>query len=400
MTRPVNRFLLAAVLVAGASALPACSSADGKSVEADATSAATAVSVAAVPAVEQPITRFIRATGSLTAEDQAAVAAEIAGRIVSTPVERGTPVAEGAVLVRVSATEADAQAKEAEANAAQIEARLGIESGGTFDVNAVPEVQTAKASYELAQSEFNRIQSLLDQRVVSQSEFDQKRTQMNAGRQQYEAARNAAAQQFQALQAARARVELARKSLADTTVRAPFSGLVAERLVSTGDYVTKGMKVATVVRVNPLRVQLTVPEQFVSSVKVGAPVVFQVDAYPGREFTGTVRYVSPALETNRRALTVEAVVPNQSGDLKPGLFATARVDQPEKTPAVMVPTAAVQTNAGTSRVFVINGDRAEERIVTTGQQLDSQIEIATGLKAGEKVATKNVAQLFDGARVS
>jgi len=400
MTRPVNRFHLAAVLLAGACAFPACSSADGKSVDADASATPIAVSVAAVPAVEQPITRFIRVTGSLTAEDQADVAAEIAGRIVATPVERGTAVAEGAVLVRVSATEADAQAKEAEANAAQIEARLGIQPGGTFDVNAVPEVQTAKSSYDLAQSEFNRIKSLLDQRVVSQSEFDQKRTQVEASHQQYEAARNAAAQQFQALQAARARVELARKSLADTTVRAPFSGLVGERLVSTGDYVTKGMKVATVVRVSPLRVQLTVPEQFVSAVKVGAPVVFQVDAYHGREFTGTVRYVSPALETNRRALTVEAVVPNQSGDLKPGLFATARVDQPEKTPAVMVPAAAVQTNAGTSRVFVINGDRAEERIVTTGQQLDSQIEIATGLKAGEKVATKNVAQLFDGAKVS
>jgi RND family efflux transporter MFP subunit len=358
------------------------------------------VSVAATAAVEQPITRFIRATGSLTAEEHADVAAEIAGRIVATPVERGTAVSDGAVLVRVSPAEADAQAKEAEANAAQIEARLGIGPGGTFDVNAVPEVQNAKASFDLAQNEFNRIKSLLDERVVSQSEFDQRRTQMEASRQQYEAARNGAAQQYQALLAARARVALAHKSLADTTVRAPFAGLVGERLVSVGDYVTKGMKVATVVRVNPLRVQLTVPEQFVSAVKVGASVTFQVDAFPGREFTGTVRYVSPSLETNRRALTVEAVVPNQSGDLKPGFFATARVEQPEKAPAVMVPVDAVQTTSGTSRVFVVNGDTVEERIVTTGQQLDTQIEVATGLKAGEKVATKNVAKLFDGAKVS
>jgi RND family efflux transporter MFP subunit len=135
-------------------------------------------------------------------------------------------------------------------------------------------------------------------------------------------------------------------------------------------------------------------------VKVGAPVTFQVDAYAGREFTGTIRYVSPALEANRRALTVEAVVPNQSGDLKPGLFATARVDQPDKVPAVMVPESAVLTQGGTSRVYVVNGDKVEERIVTIGQQIDALVEIATGLKAGEKVATKNVAQLFDGAKVS
>lgn len=401
MNHPVNRPTLAAVLLAGACVLPACGSSDPKAADArTAAVPAAAVAVSPVAAVEQPITRFIRATGSLMAEEQADVAAEIAGRVVATPVERGTAVTEGAVLIRVSPTEAGAQAKEAEANAAQIEARLGLSSGGTFDVNKVPEVLTAKASFDLAQNEFNRIKSLLDQRVVSQSEFEQRRTQMEASRQQYEVARNGASQQFQALQAAQARVALAHKSLADTVVRAPFNGLVGERLVSIGDYVTKGMKVAVVVRVNPLRVQLTVPEQFISAVSVGAPVAFQVDAYPGREFTGTVRFISPALEANRRAMTIEAVVPNQSGDLKPGLFATARIDEPEKSPAVMVPTAAVLTQAGTSRVYVVNGDHVEERIVTLGQPADAVIEIVTGLKAGEQVATKNVAQLFDGAKVS
>lgn len=401
MNRPVNLQMLAVTLLAGACVLPACSTADPKAADAKAANAApSAVAVSATVAVEQPITRFIRATGSLTAEEQADVAAEIAGRIVATPVERGTAVTDGAVLIRVSPSEADAQVKEAEANAAQIEARLGMTAGASFEVDKVPEVQTAKASFDLATNEFTRIKSLLEQRVVSQSEFDQRRTQMEATRQQYEAARNGASQQFQALQAARARVALAHKSLSDTTVRAPFTGLVGERLVSVGDYVTKGMKVAVVVRVNPLRVQLTIPEQFISSVKVGAPVTFQVDAYPGREFTGTVRFVSPALEANRRALTIEAVVPNQSGDLKPGLFATARIDQPEQSKAVMVPTAAVLTQAGTSRVYVVNGDRVEERIVTLGQPADALVEIATGLKAGEKVATQNVGQLFDGAKVS
>jgi len=401
MIRFDHRLALAALLCAGASVLSACGSSEPKAADAKAANVpAAAVAVSPTAALEQPITRFIRATGSLMAEEQADVASEVGGRVVATPVERGTAVTEGAVLIRISPVEADAQAKEAEANAAQIEARLGMSAGGTFDVDKVPEVQTAKASFDLAQNEFNRIRSLLEQRVVSQSEFDQRRTQMEATRQQYEAARNGAAQQYQALQAARARVALAHKPLADTVVRAPFAGLVGERLVSTGDYVNKGMKVAVVVRVNPLRVQLTVPEQFISAVKVGAPVTFQVDAYPGREFTGTVRFVSPALEANRRALTIEAVVPNQSGDLKPGLFATARIDQPEKSPAVMVPTAAVLTQAGTSRVYVVNGDHVEERIVTLGQQADTLVEIATGLKAGEKVATKNIAQLFDGAKVS
>jgi RND family efflux transporter MFP subunit len=318
---------------------------------------------------------------------------------VAAPIERGTPVADGAELVRISPTETDAQLKEAEANAAQIEARLGLSGDRPYDVNAVPEVQNAKAAYDLATSEFHRIESLLSQKVVSQSEYDQRRTQAEAARQQYEVAKNGAAQQFQMLQAARARVALARKALSDTVVRAPFTGSVAQRLVSVGDYVTKGMKIAVVVRVNPLRVQLTIPEQFVSAVAVGSIVKFDVDAYPGRQFEGKVRFVSPALQADQRALTIEAAVPNPNGELKPGFFATARIELPAKTPGILVPASAVQTLGGTSRVFVVNGDRVEERIVTTGQTVGDLVEITKGLKAGERVATKNLGQLVDGAKV-
>ena len=318
--------LVLVALFGGGLLLGACSAADGKTKDRE-TSAPAPVVVAPVAAIEQPIARFVRATGTLMAEEEAGVAAETAGRVVATPIERGTAVAQGAELIQLSATETEAQLNEAEANAGQIAARLGLAADKPFDVNEVPEVQNAKASSELAQSEFGRIRSLLDQRVVSQSEFDQRRTQMEAARQQYEAAKNGAQQQYQSLQAAHARVALARKALADTVVRAPFSGLVAERLVSTGDYVTRGMKIAVVVRINPLRAQLTVPEQFISAVAVGQPITFEVDAYPRRRFDGRVRYVSPALKADQRALTVEAVVPNPGNELKPGLFATARLQQ-------------------------------------------------------------------------
>jgi membrane fusion protein (multidrug efflux system) len=398
MNRGTAHTLLAALLFAAPLAIGACSSGDAKGK--DQPSAPPTVAVAATAAIEQPIARYIRATGTLMAEEQADVAAETAGRVVSAPVERGTQVAAGTELVRVSSTETDAQLKEAEANAAQIEARLGISQGGAFEVNAVPEVQNAKASFELAESEFARIKSLLDQRVVSQSEHDQRRTQMEAARQQYESAKNAAAQQYQSLQAARARVSLARKASTDTVVRAPFAGVVAERLVAVGDYVNKGMKVATVVRVNPLRVRLTIPEQFVSAIAVGQPVTFEVDAYAGRQFEGRVKYVSPALEAAQRALTVEAMVPNANGVLKPGLFATARIEQPQRTPGVLVPSGAVQASAGTSRVYVINGDHVDERIVTTGETIGGLVEITKGLKTGEWVATKNVNLLADGIKIS
>ncbi len=398
-SRPARRLAVIAAAALIPLVVAACSAADGKTKDKD-SSGAPRVVVSPAVAVEQPIARFIRATGTLIAEEEADVAAETAGRVVSAPIERGSRIAQGAELIRLSPAETDAQLKEAEANAAQIEARLGLAPGGSLDVDKVPEVQSAKAAYDLAQSEFRRIQPLLDQRVVSQSEFDQRRAQLDATRQQYEAAKNGATQQYQSLQAARARVALAQKALADTVVRAPFTGIVNERLVSVGDYVTRGMKVAVVVRVNPLRVELTVPEQYISAIAVGQPVTFEVDAYPGRQFTGRVRFVSPALKADQRALTIEAVVPNPDAELKPGLFATARIQQPNPMPAVLVPASAVQSTGNVSRVYVLDGDHVDERIVTVGQSVGALVEISKGVKAGEQVATTHLPQLADGTAVA
>jgi membrane fusion protein (multidrug efflux system) len=360
--------------------------------------APVAVRVAAVQS--QPIDRFLRVTGSLQADEKADVAAEIAGRVVGTPVERGTRVATGAVLVRLSATEADATLREAEANAAQLEARLGLAPGQPFDVGRVPDVLNAKASLDWAEADFARIKSLLDQKVVSQAEYDQKSTQVQAARQQYQLAQNVAQQSYRGLQAARARVDLARKSASDTVVRAPFAGIVAERLVGTGDYVSKGNKVATVVRIDPVRVELTVPEQYLSQVNSGQAVRLSVDAYPNEVFTAKVRFVSPSLKSDQRALTVEAVAANPDGRLKPGLFATALLQQPAPAPALLVPASAVETMAGTSRVYVVGAaDKAEERIVTLGGKVGDRVELTSGVKSGERVAANPRGKLADGVRV-
>jgi RND family efflux transporter MFP subunit len=360
-----------------------------------------AVTAATAVAVERPITRFVGVTGTLTAEEQAEVAAEIAGRVVATPVERGSRVRAGAELIRISDVEVRAQAQEAEANAGQIEARLGLAEGGEFVIDRVPEVANARAAYDLAQADFDRAKMLLERKLLPQADFERSRTQAEAARRQLDIARNTAEQQYQSLLAARARMTLARKALTDTVVRAPFDGLVEERLVSAGDYVTRGTKVASVIRINPLRVELTVPGQYLSEVAAGRAVTLEVDAFRGQTFTGRVRYVSPAVRADSRSLVVEAVVPNETGQLKPGLFATARIEQASDTPAVLVPATAVRTISGTARVYVVTADRtAEERIVTTGQTVGDLVEITTGLEAGETVATSNVTQLVDGVRIA
>ena len=390
-----RRILVLSVLTAALASACGRAGADSSAASAQ----AAAVTVAAIDVVEQPIKRFIRVSGTLTAQEQADVAAEVAGRVVATPVERGSRVGASDTLIRLLASEGEAQAIEAQANAAQIEARLGIANGSPFAVERVPEVANAQATVNLQRTEFERAKRLYDQKLMSQAEFDQRAAQNEAAERQYDMARNTAAQQYQSLLAARARLTLAQKALADTTVRAPFAGVVGERFVSVGDYVTRGTKVATVMRVDPLRVELTVPEQFVSAVATGRVVTFEVDAYPGETFAGEVRYVSPSVAANTRALTLEAIVPNGHGRLKPGFFATAQIEQAAMLPGLLVPAAAVRTVSGTARVFVITGDRVEERVVMVGQVVGERVEITSGLAKGERVVATGADRMVDGVRV-
>jgi RND family efflux transporter MFP subunit len=385
-----------AVLVT-ALAAAGCATSEQETVAAAGSPEAIAVTIAAVQ--QRSVTRYIRVSGTLAAQEEAEVAAEIAGRVVATPIERGSRVASGTTLIQIADAEVVAQAREADANAAQIEARLGTSVDGAFDVERVPEVANARANYELVRTEFERTKMLHESQLVSRSEFDQKQTQVTAAERQYEVAKNGAAQQYQALMGARARVAMARKAVADTIVRAPFDGVVGERLVSVGDYVTRGTKIASVMRVSPLRLELTVPAQYVTTIAAGSAVNLEVDAHPGEMFVGQVRFVSPALRSDSRALIVEAIVANQDNRLMPGLFATARIEQAEKSPALLIPATAVQKTATANRVFVVVGDRVEERLITLGQAEGDLIEAASGLSAGDRVVADGLERLKDGALV-
>jgi membrane fusion protein (multidrug efflux system) len=390
------RFVRTALLAVAAAIAAGCGSGSKPAVAA---SGPAPVEITVAAAREQRVNRALRVTGTLTAAEEADVAAETTGRVTGTPVERGSRVAEGAPLITLSQVEAQAAASDAEASVAQLEARLAIEPGGSFNIDQVPEVAAAKATRDLAEAEFGRISSLLDQKVVSQAEFDQRRTQVEATNNQYRAARNGAQQQFRMLEGAKARLALSRKSLGDTVVRAPFGGIVMDRKVSVGDFVTRGTKVATVVKIAPLRVELTVPEQSAGLIAPGQTVRLQVDAFPGRYFEGQVRFISPAFRPDQRALTVEAIVPNPDDVLKPGMFAAAEVMLPSPVTSIVVPATGVVSVSGISHVFVVRGTSVEQRMITTGLRLGDLTEVTQGLSAGELVATSGIDALSDGAGV-
>jgi len=205
---------------------------------------------------------------------------------------------------------------------------------------------------------------------------------------------------FQQLQAQKARVAMVHKALQDTVIRAPFSGLISEKYANVGSYAKKGEKLLTLVRVDPLRIELIIPEVAVAAIRKGQKVSFAVQSYPDRQFIGTIAYVGPALRADSRALVVEAIVPNGNGMLQPGLFATARIELPASRRTLVVPSAAVWNDAGVPKLYVAKGDRAELRIVQLGRELGDVVEVVRGLSTGERVVAKTTPGLNDGTAIA
>jgi membrane fusion protein (multidrug efflux system) len=194
-------------------------------------------------------------------------------------------------------------------------------------------------------------------------------------------------------------VSLAAKAYGDAVVRAPFRGVVVERLVAAGDSVGPGRAVVTLVDPSSLRLDLTVPETLTGNVREGRALSFTVAAYPDREFSARVARQSPVLRARSRDQIVEVAIDDAEAVLKPGMFATAKLAIGEdRLPAV--PKSAVVGREPAERVFVVRPDlRVEERVVLTGQREGEKVVIARGISAGERIVSAPSAAVKDGVRV-
>ena len=406
---------LALVLFVAAGLFAACgrSRANGKTEATPATTGPPAVVVTTAAAIKRELPRFFEATGSLIGDQQTDVAPQTAGKVVQVGVEIGSPVRRGQMLVRLDDAElklrvdqAVAQVEQAKAAVRQAEEKIGLRSGQAFDPNRVAEVAAAKVTLDLAEKNLTRAEKLIESGDVSRSFYDDARARRDQLKEQYDVQLAQARQNFAGVQVARTNVAnaesalaLARKNLSYAIIPSPIDGFVSERTADLGEYVSPQQKVATIVRTNPLRIRIDIPEQAISEVQVGQSVSITTSAWPDRNFSGRVARIAPSVSATSRTLTVEAEIENSSGALKPGQFATVRILQSRAEPAVLVPARAVITQAGVSRVFVIKDGHAEQRLVQMGQTEGDLIEIRNGVAADEQVATSNLEMLSDGIAV-
>ena len=407
--------LLTLLLVAVGVFLASCggSKANVRKNETSANTQPVAIEVTTAAAIKRDLPRFFEATGSLAGDQQTDVAPQTAGKVVGVGVDIGSYVRRGQTLVQLDESElklhvdqAAAQVEQAKAGVRQAEEKIGLRPGQAFDPNRVAEVAAAKVTYDLAERELKRAEKLIESGDVSRSFYDEQRARRDQLKEQYEVQLAQARQNYAAVDVARTNVAnaqsqlaLARKNLSYAVIPAPIDGFVIERTADLGEYVSPQQKVATIVRTNPLRIRIDIPEQAIPEIKLGQSVSITTSAWPDKNFAGRVARIAPNVSATSRTMTVEAEIENNNNALKPGQFATVRILQERAEPAVLIPARAVLNQAGVNRVYVIKDGHAEQRLVQTGQKEGDLVEIRNGVAADEQVATGNLEKLTDGIAI-
>ncbi|WP_437733245.1 efflux RND transporter periplasmic adaptor subunit [Sorangium sp. So ce1335] len=349
------------LLALAASAAGCATKASASDAPGAAQAAATPVRVETAVVREAPMPRSLALTGTLRGDRETDLAANAVGRVLETFVERGAEVKKGDLLARLDVRAAALTAAEARANAA-----------------------LTRAQEETARRECERHRALFEGGAISRAEHDRIADQCRSAPLSVEAA------------AARARA--ASQSVGDGQIRAPFDGTITERFVDVGEYVRHDSRVVALVSKGAPRLQFTVPEASLAAVRPGGALTFTVPAYPGRSFTGAVRWIGGAVREATRDLVAEAEVEDPDGALRPGMFASVALATGE-APSLVVPRSAVVPREGRAHLFAVVDRRLEERVVQTGAEKGDAVAVLRGVRAGEAVVINPSEALQNGLAV-
>lgn len=343
--------------------------------------------VTLVAAALTPLRAVVVAHGSLAADEVLDLSFQHAGELAEVRVDLGTRVKAGELLARLDTSNFELAVRVADAAVRQSRVRLGLPADGENDdviAADTPAVRQAQATLTEARTNLGRVQELLEQSLVAEAALDAARAVHDVAEGRLQQAFNDVRDHQATLAQRRVETELARRRLIESSLAAPFDGVVAMRYLAAPEYVRPGDRVLTLLRTQPLRLRLRIPEREASRLVLGQSVQFAADGAPG-EHVGKLVRLSPEIDLATRTLLVEADVDNQADALRPGLFARATVEVGAPQPCVTVPPAALVTFAGVEKVFAVRDGRAVERPVKGGRRTEDAVEIVEGLAATDLV---------------
>jgi RND family efflux transporter MFP subunit len=385
-----KRAIALAMIVGSACAvgLTGCKGSEGK--ERGARGAASAEGpreVTLEQVTETLVSETVEVSGTLAADQEVTLAAKVAGRLASISVDLASRVKTGDALAQIETTDYELRVQQAEAQVAQARAQLGLPPGGTdsaLDPETTAIVREARAAASEAQTNLTRARTLASEGITSQMQLDAAETAAVRA----EAALQTAIEEVRIREATMrqrmSELRIARQQLADTVLRSPLDGIVAMRVGSVGEYFSAGTAVLRVVRINPLRLKVSVPEREAQALREGQTVEVKLENDPS-VYTGKLARLAPSLDQQSRTLAIEADIENP-GTLRPGSFVRSKIVVGQR-PRPTVSKSALLAFAGIEKVITVEQGKAVEKRVTTGKRVGDRVEIVSGVKLGDRVVT-------------
>lgn len=290
---------------------------------------------------------IIKASGTLLADEEVDLSFETSGKIIAIFFTEGTHIQKGQLLARL--------------NDDELEAELG----------------KLKFQEKLAKEKVERQRVLLEKEAVSQESYDQLKTD---------------------LQGTEAEIEILRARIAEKEIHAPFDGIIGLRFVSEGAFVTSSTLIARLVKIQPLKIDFSIPERYAGMVKSGANLTFHLENTE-KNYTAKVYAVEPGIDPKTRTIALRAIYENRNEELQPGRFVSIELVIREKDDALQVPTECIIPELGGEKVFLISKGKARSSQVKTGLRTEETIEILDGINAGDTVVVSGVMQLRNDTKV-
>ncbi len=299
----------------------------------------------------ETVSEKLALVGTFAADEQVEIKAEIEGVVQEINFEEGQPVEAGRMLFKLD------------------ESKLFLA------------IKEAESGFKLAQVNHTRAAQLLKEKLIPQAEFDQ------------------AAAQFEA---SRVVLELRNRHLKDARIHAPFDGVMSARNVSVGQVIARNTALVTLVKLDPVRVELSVPERYLGQLKLGQTIEVNVAAFPGYKFTGTVFFIGPQVDPSTRTAMVKARLPNPKRELLPGMLAQVELILAMRENAIVIPETAIGQNFGDNQasLFVVDSNQTvQPRKVRLGVRLPGKVEVLSGVAAGEQVVVEGLQKIAPGSKV-
>jgi multidrug efflux pump subunit AcrA (membrane-fusion protein) len=356
-----------------------------------------------VATVEERLFSYnVRTVGTLFALHESHIGSKVAGRVAEIYVEESDEVKKGDPLLKLEQEDFRDAMNQAEAAVKAAEAALANVLAGTRK----EDIATAKAAFELAETEYNRMKDLWETRSIPKARFDAAEAQYKTAKETYEkAVRGPREEDINVARAqvdqARAALEVAKTKLADSVLRAPFDGVIVGKYANVGEMVGPTRVLFREVDISRIKVEADIPETEFAYTRVGTPAFVSVDVYPGEEFQGSVTRVNPSIDPMTRTFHVEMESPNPDGRLKPGMFARLRLEvRQERKPGVPMEALNRLPATGVYYAFAVVDGKAQKVNVTLGLREGNWVAIEEGLSVGAQVVTSGSALLQTGRRVT